>query len=69
MFITNIITKVPMMPKTAVLPLKYLNVGRKFGAEVSVRLRHAKFVAKYESRKNTDVICAIRFNLLMKMMH
>lgn len=66
---TNIITKVPMMPKAAVFPLKYLNVGRKFGAEVSVKLRHAKFVAKYERRKNTDVICAIKFNLLIKIMH
>lgn len=66
---TNIINKVPRMPIEAVFQLKYLNVGRKLGADVNVKLRQAKFVAKYESKKNTDVICAIKLSLFMKMMH
>lgn len=65
----NIMTKVPIIPIIAVFQLKYLNIGRKFGAEVNVKLRQAKLVAKYESRKKTDVTCAIRFNLLINIMH
>jgi hypothetical protein len=35
---------------------KYLKEGLKLGADVNVNERQARFVAKYESRKNTEVI-------------
>ena len=43
---TNIITPQPNNPKNAVVDEKYLNDGRKFGAELKSSARHARFVER-----------------------
>jgi len=43
---TNIMIMQPNIPIEVVFPEKYLNEGLKFGAEVSVNERQAKFMAK-----------------------
>lgn len=58
----NIITSVPIRPIRHVCHVKYLNVGRKFGAPVNSMPKQAKLVAMYESKKRTELICAIKFN-------
>lgn len=66
---TNIITPQPRRPQNAVAHEKYLNDGRKFGAELRSRARQAKFVDKYDSRKNTDVIWAISLSVPINNVH
>lgn len=69
LLITNIMVKEPNMPMADVLAEKNRNDGRKLGADVSVSERHARLIAKYERRKNTEVIWAIKLSLLIKTMH
>lgn len=51
----------PTDPISAVCHEKYLNVGRKFGAEARSSARHERFTAKYASRKKMVTIGAILF--------
>lgn len=50
---------VPNNPIKHVCQVKYLNDGLKLGAPVNSMPRHARFVAKYDSMKRTELIWAI----------
>ena len=51
----------PTAPINAVCHEKYLNVGRKFGAEAKSKAKHERFTAKYAKRKKIVTIGAILF--------
>jgi hypothetical protein len=51
----------PTAPIKAVCHEKYLNVGRKFGADAKSSAKQDKLTAKYARRKNIVTIGAILF--------
>ena len=57
----NIINAVKAAPQMAVCHEKYLNSGRKFGAPATLKIKQAKLIKKYTSKKKFDIMALIVF--------